>query len=147
MSTYINQSLGKDEKIIYEAKISNFNLVPHMLLCMFGIGLFTLPMQIIKNHKTELCVTNKKIFGKTGVFSTKTMESPLNKINNVTVNESLGGKIFNYGTLTISTSSGVYRYDSVSYPEQFRSALMQQIDTFEEDKIKNQAMEMAKLMK
>lgn len=147
MSTYINQSLGKDEKIIYEARISNFNLIPHIFLCFIFIGFFTLIARAIKNHTTELCVTNKKIMGKTGVFSTKTMESPLNKINNVTINESLGGKIYNYGTVTISTSSGVYHYESVSCPEQFRSALMQQIDMFEEDKIKNQAMEMAKFMK
>lgn len=75
------------------------------------------------------------------------MDTPLNKINNVSIEQGLGGKLFGYGTIVVSSSSAQYNFKGIKNPEVFRSRLMEQIDKFDEDRIKKQAMEMAKAMK
>jgi uncharacterized membrane protein YdbT with pleckstrin-like domain len=110
------------------------------------IGFCTLIFKIIENCTTKFFITNKKVMGKIGFIYKKTMEAPLNKINNTNVNQSLFGKIFNYGTVVVNTSSGRFTYHGVNNPEKFRNILMKQIDEFDENRIKKQATEMAKVM-
>lgn len=93
---------------------------------------------------TKLAITNKAIIGKTGLFSTKTMNSPLNKVQNVSVKQSLFGKLFHYGTLVMTTASGNYKFAAVAKANDFKTKLMTQVDEYENDKIKQQASEMAR---
>ncbi|MBO5908081.1 MAG: PH domain-containing protein [Clostridia bacterium] len=48
---------------------------------------------------TEYLVTDQKVMEKYGWISTHTDEMPLSKIENVVVNYTFWGKIFNYGTV------------------------------------------------
>ena len=48
---------------------------------------------------TEYLVTDQKIMEKHGWISTHTNEMPLSKIENIVVNYTFWGKIFNYGTV------------------------------------------------
>ena len=89
----------------------------------------------IRARNTELAITNKKVFGKTGIFSTKTMDTPLNKINNVSVSRKLLGSILHYSSMDISSSSGSYVFHYVKDADQFKATLMQQIEIFEKDRI------------
>lgn len=164
MGNYLQSGLGKDEVIINVAKISLIILVPHIILAaILTLGAFTgglgavflmwlfvviiaLP-RIITFFFTELGFTNKKVLGKQGFIKTKVMESPLSQINNVSVSNGLFGKLFGYGTVQINTASGSYTFKTISDPNGFRSALMNQVEQFGEDKIKRQAEEMARAMK
>ena len=56
------------------------------------------------------------------------------------------GKIFNYGTVKINTAAGVYEFDGVSSPDNFKRKIMNQIEQYEEDRVKQQAAEMASAM-
>jgi len=85
---------------------------------------------IIKNLTTELGFTNKKVLGKTGLINTNVMDAPLNKINTVLVKSGLWGKIFNYGSVLVTTSSGKYVFKYLSKPNDFRKMLMNQIDNY-----------------
>jgi len=168
MGKYLEGNLGRDETVIYEAKMSWFPVVvrfvlltPLLFICftvMYGgltydiylsflfcgciIFCFLLPA-IIDVLCTELGITNKKILGKTGLIRTYVMDSPLNKINNVFVSNGLFGKIFNYGNVIVTTAAQSYKYRFVSDPNFFRAAVMNQIDKFDEEKIKKQAEEIA----
>jgi uncharacterized membrane protein YdbT with pleckstrin-like domain len=92
---------------------------------------------------TQLVLTNKRIYGKVGLINTKTLDTPLGKVNNVSVESGLFGKIFGYGTINITNSSGVYSIKCVKSPDAFRNTLMSEIDKYDENRIKKQASEMA----
>ncbi|MDR1508776.1 MAG: PH domain-containing protein [Synergistaceae bacterium] len=143
MGKYIDMNLGRDEEVIFRAKVHWAIFIPDVILMFIFIGFITIIFSIIKFFTTELGFTNKRLVGKMGLINTKSMDSPLNKINNTSVSSGLFGKIFGFGNVAITTSSGAYMYKGIAQPEFFRSALMRQIEKYDEDRIKKQATEMA----
>lgn len=162
MGNYIKNSIT-NETIVFESKQHWIALLPRgiisafFLLCglisldifvpMFIFALLFILGPLIRFLTTELGFTNKRLIGKVGLIHTKSLDSPLNKINNVSSSSGLFGKIFGYGNVNITTSSGAYLYKGIVKPEQFKTNLMKQIDQFDEDRIKQQATEMANAMK
>jgi len=171
MSKYVEQNVGKDEGLILEAKVHWTTLVPPIIILIIGlIGLsggtasgssdaapafmvffffaiiIAIP-RIIRMFTTELAFTNKKVLGKVGLINTKALDAPLNKINNVSVSSGLGGKIFGYANILITTSSGSFPYKGIAGANNFKTSLMEQIDQYDEDRIKKQAEEMARAIK
>ncbi len=147
MSAYTENSLGKDESVVLEGKIHWSCLIPHIFLMFIFIGFFTIFRPLIMLFTTKLAFTNKRIIGKIGFVNTKSMDSPLNKINDVSISSGLFGKIFKYGNIKINTSSGTYFFKGIKKPQQFKTRLMAQIDQYDEDRIKKQAIEMASAIK
>jgi uncharacterized membrane protein YdbT with pleckstrin-like domain len=147
MNAYVEQNVGRDEELVLEAKLHWAMLIPHIVLMLIIIGFITIIPALISYFTTVLAFTNKKVIGKTGLINTHALDSPLNKINNVSVANGLFGKIFGYADLTITTSSGSYSYKGGASADSFKTALMEQIDRFDEDRIKKQADEMAKAMR
>ena len=162
--SYLESNLSKEENIISKGEVSFLPIIPSAVICFIilicgiagGFGGFIVALIIaaviilpkffgIKN--TELGLTNKKIMGKYGIINTKVMDSPLNKVNSVTVEQGLGGKIFGYGKIVISTSSGGYNFNYIKSADSFRSAVMEQIDIAEEEKIRKQAEQLAGAIK
>lgn len=164
-NTYTNLSRG--EEIVAKAEIHKYATLPTTIILtiviafvLFFIVIF--PFSIILSilafflinkiiflpfKTTELILTNKKIIGKAGIINTKIMDSPLNKINNISVEQGLGGKIFGYGKIVITTAAGNYNFSCISQPDVFRNAVMNQIDVFDEERIRKQAEQLAGAMK
>ncbi len=161
---YLEKNLGREEKIISKGDVSFLPIIPNAVIggliliggICSGLGGFIFTLFIaaiiilpkffgIKN--TELGLTNKKVMGKYGIINTKVMDSPLNKVNSVTVEQGLGGKIFGYGKIVISTSSGGYNFNYIKSADSFRSAVMNQIDAAEEEKLRKQVEQLAGAMK
>ena len=94
----------------------------------------------------ELAVTDRRVIGKSGIINTSAMDAPLDKIQNCSVSSGLWGKIFGYGTIEIHTAADLYLFTMVKNPDAFKKALMAQIEQAQEDKMKQQAEEMAKAM-
>lgn len=165
MSKYVEKNLGKDEELVAGANVHSIIFIPKAIICaflmliaMFGqnssffifmlvICCAIMAKPLIVFFSTKLYFTNKRLLGKVGLINTKVLDTPLNKINNVSIEQGLGGKLFGYGTIVVSSSSAQYNFKGIKNPEVFRSRLMEQIDKFDEDRIKKQAMEMAKAMK
>lgn len=136
-------NMVKDESMITQAKVHWACLIPHIILMFIYIGFITIIFALIRMFTTKLFLTNKRIYGKVGLINTKTMDAPLNKVNTVSVESGLLGKIFGYGNIHVTTSSGSYNYKGIKSPGVFRDAIMTEIDAFEEARIKKQASEMA----
>lgn len=118
-----------------------------ILFCwLLLIPVFKAIVTTLRYFNTELAITNKRVVGKVGIFNTKALDAPLNKIQNVSVSSNLFGKIFNYGTVVVNTAAGQFAYVAVKNIDQFKGTLMAQIDQAEEDKIKEQAQQMANAM-
>ena len=151
MGKYANSNLTKGETIISEAKITVLFLIKKWIIGILFCWLLLIPtikavIATIKFFNIELVVTNKRIVGKVGVINSGALDAPLNKIQNVSTSSGLFGKIFRYGNIVIQTAAGEFRFYGVKHPESFKGIIMNQIDQYEEDKIKQQATEMAQAM-
>lgn len=136
------------EETIKEAKISVAVLIIRLIIDFFAIailvGFIWMIKDIIKFFTTKIIITNKRIRGKTGLINTNELDSPLNKINGVQVEQGLFGKLFNYGTISITTSSTVFHFDMISKPQDFKNILNNQIELYDNERIQKQAKEIAK---
>ena len=139
MGKYIEKHLTKNEKIILKAKISPVTIITSIFRLRFIRNLIAIAT-------TEIGFTNKNVMGKSGFISSKAMSSSLDKVQNVSVKSGLFGKMFNYGDITVTTASGTYKFYNIAKAEAFKTALMSQIDTYGEEKVKYQASQMAQAM-
>lgn len=134
MSSYIESSLIKDEKIVYRAHISLWSLslliiVGIILLPAYFIGAIPLIWVVIYYKSTEIAMTNKRVIAKFGFISRSTVEINLSKIESIQVHQGIFGRIFDYGTLIISgAGSPKAPIPNISHPLEFRKAFNQIIE-------------------
>ncbi len=92
------------------------------------LGSIVLLSGIVRRSAAEFVVTNKRIIFKAGVFRRKTTEMFLQKIESVGVDQSLAGRMSNYGTITLRGTGGTTEpFDKISSPLEFRRQVQQQI--------------------
>ena len=71
---------------------------------------------------TETDVTNMRVVHKTGFITRKTFEMSLDKVESVDVNQSILGRIFNYGDVTVrGVGEGSETIDTIASPLEFRN--------------------------
>lgn len=139
------------EEVVREGKISIITLLARLVIDFFAIcifvGLFWFVRDIIAFFTTKLTITNKRLTGKTGLINTSQLDSPLNKISGVQVEQGLFGQIFNYGTITVSTASTVFKFRYISQPNEFKTILNNQIESYDDRRIEQQAQKLAEAVK
>ena len=134
MASYIEGALIKDEKVIYTGNISLWSLAPLIVLGLatiwiFGLGLIFWVMAFIGYMTTELAFTNKRVIAKFGFISRQTIELNISKVESIQVNQSILGRIFNFGTLVISGAGNPQApIPGISDPMSFRRAFMESQD-------------------
>lgn len=151
MGKYVESHLNKNEVIVQKAKLNGLMLFWKWVWGIVGAVFLLIPTfkaiaATIRFNKTELAVTNKRIVGKIGVFNTKSLDAPLNKIQNTSAESKFFGKIFNYGTVIINTAAGEYKFFGVKNVEAFKGMVMNQIEEYEEQRMRDQANQMATAM-
>jgi uncharacterized membrane protein YdbT with pleckstrin-like domain len=73
---------------------------------------------------TETDVTSLRVVHKTGFINRKTFEMSLDKIESVDVNQSIAGRILDYGDVTImGVGKSEEKLDTVTSPIAFRNAI------------------------
>ena len=71
---------------------------------------------------TETDVTNLRVVHKTGFIKRRTFEMSLDKVESVDVNQSILGRILNYGSVTVrGVGEGAETIDMIASPLEFRS--------------------------
>ena len=71
---------------------------------------------------TEVDVTNLRVVHKTGFIQRKTFEMSLDKVESVDVNQSILGRILNYGNVSIfGVGEGNKTIDNIASPLEFRN--------------------------
>lgn len=93
-------------------------------------------------------VTNLRVIDEAGYLNHYAKESPLDKINNVSYDQDLWGRIFNYGHVEIQTAAqiGVTDYFTVHHPKRLKDTITQASSDLDRTRLKNQAIEMADAM-
>jgi len=130
MASYVESALTKGEQVVYQGKVSIWSLVPLIplglvFLMFWGLGLLFWIAAAIKYFTTELAITNKRVIAKFGLISRSTIEINLQKIESIQVNQSIIGRIFNFGSIVVSGAGNPQApIPGISSPLQFRRSFV-----------------------
>jgi uncharacterized membrane protein YdbT with pleckstrin-like domain len=150
MGRYIDDILQPGEKVLYSTNAHWISFLPAIAGWIVAIAFFVLsgmvaagtPMLLCLSmaaiaavfalyktvtawfHRwiTEVDVTNLRVVHKTGFIQRKTFEMSLDKVESVDVNQSILGRIFNYGDVEIfGVGEGGKVIDNIASPLDFRN--------------------------
>lgn len=93
-------------------------------------------------------VTNYRVIDETGLLNHYAKESPLEKINNVSYDQTLMGRVFNYGHVEIQTAAeiGSTDYHDVHGPKMLKDTITLAQADYKTLQLTNQATHMANAM-
>jgi uncharacterized membrane protein YdbT with pleckstrin-like domain len=120
MGSYVNKHLISSESVAFETRL-------HWITFFTLRSLFTLTLAPwFARRFSEFVITNRRIIIKTGFIARNTFEMNLSKIESVNVDQSVMGRIFNYGSITIIGSGGSREtFHKISRPLEFRKAFQE----------------------
>ena len=136
MASYIDKVLIGGEQVLYRARISRWSLAPLLLLGILllpiGVGLIFLIWAWARYASTELAITNKRVIAKTGLIERKTVEMFIAKVESIQVEQSVLGRLLNYGTVVIS-GTGIHSapFTSIADPLTLRKHFMTAADAMQ----------------
>lgn len=161
-------TLRKDEKVFFETHKHWFVLIVPLILTFVIIVLslfvytklellewwhFLAPLIAIfyfiykyYSWKFDLwVVTSHRVIDEFGVFSINSKESPIDKINNVSYQQSLFGRMLGYGDVQIQTAAemGETSYTFISHPQKLKEALSAAQEKYKDSQMNKQAFKLA----
>lgn len=100
---------------------------------LFIVGAYWLVRAYIYYKTSEYGVTNKRVVIKVGWIERKSLELLLDKVEGVLVDQTIFGRIFDYGTITIIGTGGTNdRFPYIPHPLLFRKTVQQEVELYEE---------------
>ena len=100
-----------------------------LLALLFPIGWFG--WELLQWWAEEYLITTTRVVQTEGLINKRTKDSALEKINDITLNQSVVGRILNYGDLAIITGSdvGTNVLKRLAKPVEFKKTLLEQKHT------------------
>jgi len=104
--------------------------LPHALVPLAYLLLILPLLGLLRNviiwTSRQYIVTDWRVIQISGVFSKEVTDSSLEKVNDVKLEQSLGGRLLDYGDLEILTASelGVNRFTHVEQPIRLKTAML-----------------------
>ncbi|MEP6689942.1 MAG: PH domain-containing protein [Gemmatimonadaceae bacterium] len=87
----------------------------------------------VKSRSYEFAVTDKRVIIKTGMFNRRTMETLLTKVENISVDQKLWGRLLGYGTIRVTGTGGTTEpFADIANPLEFRKHVQAQTISYEE---------------
>jgi uncharacterized membrane protein YdbT with pleckstrin-like domain len=146
----IEAQLQPGEEILYRAYITRLTLIPVVVVGALAlvlaavayhvqqpvVALVLLAVAVIAGlvffwkdfvrRANDYVLTNHRLIQESGILSRRSIDSRLDKINNVEYRQSLWGRLLNYGDVEIDTASdaGISVFRNISHPLQFRNAIL-----------------------
>jgi uncharacterized membrane protein YdbT with pleckstrin-like domain len=125
--SYLKNRLAAGETIAYEGR---FHWLQYLyawgaliLLGIILIGIFIFIREMVRLATTDFMVTSRRVVLKRGFFQVHVDEITLNSIEGAHIDQSLLGRIFGYGRLTIRGSGDTHLvFPTMAHPSDFRSA-------------------------
>ena len=102
-----------------------------------GIGLIAaaLPLLIayIPAASSEFAVTDKRVIIKVGWIQRRTLETMLGKVEGIGVDQTVFGRMLNFGTITVTGTGGTQeRFPNIAAPLEFRRQVQAQVSASED---------------
>jgi len=153
--SYVDKTLIPGEQVVYRATRQRFGyawvVIPalatlggvaygathqHHWLLAVAAAVVTVGVGLViwaRLASSEFAVTNKRVIVKTGVLERRTVEMMLSKIEGVGVDQTLFGRIGNYGTVIVSGTGGTREvFDEIADPLEFRRQVQTQLARMED---------------
>lgn len=105
----------------------------YVLLTVLAIVAALIYVSLVRTN-TEYFITNKRLIVKKGIIQRNTTELRLAKCEGVMVEQSMLGRLFNYGTIKITTGEVVNTYRFIANPIRFRTMINENLDSLSVDK-------------
>ena len=138
----------QNEQVVLEAQLHPIMFVSPCLLAVLAIGFlfigdldwmwrFILMLAVwfgafvwavsIHGGKQYVLTTRRLIF-KRGIVRRRSFELLLRKCEGIQIEQSIMGRILNYGSVLVTTGEATNRYDHIKNPLKFSTCINQQID-------------------
>jgi len=153
--SYIEHELTDGERIVLAGRVSWWTVVPRTLLAILVLvvaaiaaamlralvplfWLIAVPVLLLlwllmvaglvfRVLTTEIAVTDRRVMSKTGLFRTNVKVTPLDKVNNVNVQQSLFGNLLDYGDIEVTTATAEendnHLIHALAHADRFRNTL------------------------
>jgi uncharacterized membrane protein YdbT with pleckstrin-like domain len=144
--SYVDSNLLEGERVVYRTRLHWKLFVAPILFAIvvsvplawlglygtwspfawipLGLAILWLVSAFIKRQTSEFVVTNKRVLMKVGVFTTRSIELLLNKVEAITVHQSLTGRVLGYGDIVLTGSGGTKEpFSTIQSPLAFRNAV------------------------
>jgi uncharacterized membrane protein YdbT with pleckstrin-like domain len=96
-----------------------------MLVVVVGAVMFVPPLIAYKT--SEFGVTSRRVIVKVGLVQRQTLELLLRQVEAISVDQSIMGRVFNYGSVTLSGTGGVRGvFHNIAAPLEFRRKIQSQ---------------------
>ncbi len=126
--SYIQKSLGADEKLVAEAHFHwSYSVMAWLALillfwCLIGIWIFFSMM--IRKWTTEIGITTHRFIMKTGLLTLHTQEMAIHNIEGVKVDQGFWGRVLGFGHIRIEgTGVDAIELPPIADPIAFRAAI------------------------
>lgn len=172
--SYIDELLGRDESIVYEARphvillvsriiakialigilvataivsfeafrhntdpvVAGFTanqLIPALSVFISALLLISIFSDFLFWNAEHFVITERRVIQLHGALTKTVIDSPLEKINDVRMTQSLPGRMLHYGTIIFSTSSedGSYTLENMVEPLNFKRAMLEAKQNYE----------------
>ncbi|MGJ4902275.1 PH domain-containing protein [Bradyrhizobium sp. HKCCYLRH2060] len=152
MARYIDEILQPGEKVLYSTNAHWMFYLPAIGAWIVVFGLLVLTRMTVNDNLVMLClataaviaivalywtvrawfhrlttetdVTNRRVVHKTGFIKRRTFEMALDKVESVDVNQTIMGRVLNYGDVTIlGVGEGKETISTIAEPLAFRNAI------------------------
>ena len=129
MASYVESVLTPGERVVHLGRVSAWSqfwlwLVGALLL-VFVIGLVFWIVAWIRIRTTELAVTERRVIAKFGLIRRDTIEIKVERIESVQVNQSVLGRLLNFGTIVFSgAGTPQLTVPDIAAPLEFRKAVV-----------------------
>lgn len=149
MASYVDSVLAEGETVVHRAAVSHWKFLTSYLVgallavsgllpffvsirreysiagaLAIAIGVLVLLAAIVQRRTTELVLTDRRIIAKRGLVSRHTVEMNLGKVESVHVNQSLLGRLLDYGDVTVvGTGSSLEPLLGIAQPLELRRRL------------------------
>jgi uncharacterized membrane protein YdbT with pleckstrin-like domain len=137
--SYVDSNLLPNEQVTYRARLHHIIyglpavvLLIALLTALGGggwiagaaigvIGVVLLLPPWIRSTSSEFAITNKRVLIKVGLIRRHSLELLLQKVEGIGVDQGILGRIFGYGTITVSGVGGTKEaFKMISNPLEFR---------------------------
>lgn len=112
------------------------------------IGIIPFIIRLVRFLSADLAVTNRRVIGKIGVVSIKSLDYHIDKVDSIKISTTFWGRIFRYYTVEV-TGSGEgnnIKFEGISNANQFKNAVNEAIERHAAEARRQQAEQIAMAM-
>jgi len=158
--SYIKDNLMPNEKVLFTARVHPAVFLPSIFVFVMTIAFFIYGLRnaaengagiiflcfsgflfiysillglqaVIVMFTTEFAVTNRRVIAKTGFIRRHALEILLSKVESVSVNQSVLGRLLNFGTVTVTGTGGTKEsFRAIADPVRVRNKINQIIELY-----------------